>query len=104
LRDADGEVDAGWWVYLVRCGDGTLYAGVARDLDARLHAHRRGRGARYTRGRGPLELVHAEPAASRGAAQRREWAIKQMPLRAKLALIERGRQERGPQAGGGPDA
>ena len=45
-----------WWVYVLRCGDGTFYCGVAVDVARRLQAHQNGRGARYTRGRGPLEL------------------------------------------------
>jgi hypothetical protein len=53
---------AAWFVYLLTCGDGTFYTGVARDVAARLEQHRSGRGARYTRGRGPLALVRAESA------------------------------------------
>ncbi|HET8715147.1 MAG TPA: GIY-YIG nuclease family protein [Holophagaceae bacterium] len=49
-----------WTVYLLRCGDGTLYCGIARDAEARLAQHQAGKGAKYTRGRGPLKLVHAE--------------------------------------------
>lgn len=75
-----------WWVYVVRCADGSLYTGVARDLDARLAAHNAGRGARYTRGRGPVTLVHREAAADRASAQRREAAIKRLPAMAKAAL------------------
>lgn len=66
-----------WSVYLARCADGTLYTGVARDAAARIAAHNAGRGARYTRTRLPVTLVHAEPARDRSAALRREWAIKQ---------------------------
>ena len=46
-----------WYVYLVRCADGTLYCGIARDVAARIRAHDAGKGARYTRGRGPLTLL-----------------------------------------------
>jgi putative endonuclease len=77
-----------WCVYLLRCGDGTLYAGITNDLGKRLDAHRSGKGARYTRGRGPLELVHAEPARTRSAAQRREAALKRLRRAAKLALLD----------------
>jgi uncharacterized protein (TIGR02453 family) len=76
-----------WHVYLLRCGDGSLYTGVTTDLPARLAAHRAGRGAAYTRGRGPLELVHAEPAESRSAALRRELQIKRMNRNAKEAMV-----------------
>ena len=75
-----------WIVYLLRCGDGTLYAGITNDLDARLAAHRSGRGARYTRGRGPLEVVHVERRRSKGAALRLEYALKRMRRADKLAL------------------
>ncbi len=78
----------GWHLYLLRCGDGTLYCGIAVDVEARLEAHRQGRGARYTRGRGPLELVYQEPCAGRGEALRRERAVKALPRARKLALAE----------------
>src|SRR5438105_1943679 len=80
---------ARWHVYLLLCGDGTLYAGVARDVNKRLAAHRAGKGARYTRGRGPLALVHHEPARDRSAASRREHQLKQLSRREKLALLRR---------------
>ena len=76
-----------WQVYLLRCGDGTLYTGATNDLDRRLARHASGRGARYTRARLPVELVHAERARGRSAALRREAAIKRLDRRAKLALI-----------------
>ena len=80
-----------WYVYLLRCGDGTLYAGITDDLDRRLAAHRAGRGAKYTRGRGPLELVYAEEQPDKPAALRREAAIKKLRSPAKEALIEGGK-------------
>ncbi len=75
-----------WIVYILRCGDGTLYTGITPDLDARLEAHRSGKGARYTRGRGPFEVIHQEPAASKSDACRRELAVKRLSRAAKLAL------------------
>ncbi|MGE5047597.1 MAG: GIY-YIG nuclease family protein [Deltaproteobacteria bacterium] len=81
-----------WCVYLLRCGDGTLYAGITNDLSKRLGAHRSGRGARYTRGRGPLTLVHQEPARSKSAALRREHQLKRMRRREKLAFLDSLRQ------------
>ena len=75
-----------WFVYLLRCGDGTLYAGITNDLEARLVAHRSGRGAKYTRGRGPLEVVHVERRRSKPAALRREHALKRMRRAEKLLL------------------
>ncbi len=81
--------EATWWIYVVRCVDGTLYTGVARDCEARIDAHNAGLGAKYTRNRRPVTLVYAEAADSRSAAQQREWAIKRLNRRQKLALIGR---------------
>ena len=83
-----------WCVYLIRCGDGTLYAGMTNDLERRIAAHESGRGARYTRGRGPLTVVHVERKRSRSSALKREAALKRLDRRAKLALLA-------PAAGGG---
>lgn len=75
-----------WHVYIVRCADESLYTGIARDLDSRIARHNEGTGAAYTRARRPVVLVHQEPAADRGAALRREAAIKRLPVAAKRAL------------------
>ena len=75
-----------WGVYILRCGDGTLYTGITDNLPRRLEAHRPGRGAKYTRGRGPLALVYWEEQTDRAAASRREWAIKQLTRTEKEAL------------------
>src|SRR5438105_8030155 len=80
---------ARWYVYLLRCGDGTLYAGATTDVESRLAAHREGRGARYTRGRAPLSLVLCEPQMDRSSALRRECALKRLRRRDKLALLAR---------------
>ena len=80
----------GWVVYILRCGDGTLYTGCTNDLPHRLEAHRGGRGAKYTRSRLPVELAYQEEAADRPAALRREAAIKRLTRQEKLKLIERG--------------
>lgn len=76
------------FVYLLRCGDGSLYTGWTNDLPARLRAHRSGSGAKYTRSRLPVELVYTEECADRSEALRREAAIKRLPRAKKLALIE----------------
>lgn len=75
------------FVYIVRCADGTLYTGYARDPRARETAHNRGRGARYTAGRGPVMLVYSERCRSRSAALRREYRVKRLSRRRKQALI-----------------
>ena len=77
-----------WYVYILRCGDGTLYTGITDDVSARLEAHRSGKGAKYTRGRGPLELVFREKAESHSDAAKREWQIKQLTRAQKLALCK----------------
>lgn len=76
-----------WWVYLLRCRDGTLYCGIALDVAARLKQHQEGRGAKYTRGRGPLELVFQEACGSKAEALRRERVVKRLQRAAKEALI-----------------
>ena len=78
-----------WHVYLARCGDGTLYTGITTDPARREAAHNAGRGASYTRARRPVRLVHLEPVADRGAALRRELAIKRLPRHAKEQLVTR---------------
>ena len=60
-----------WYIYILRCGDGTLYTGITDDVPRRLAAHRSGKGAKYTRGRGPLELVYQEKVPDKSAALRR---------------------------------
>ena len=78
--------DKKWFVYLLRCGDGTLYCGITDDVQRRLEAHRAGKGAKYTRGRGPLELVYTEECESCSAALKREHAIKNLSRMQKLKL------------------
>ena len=75
-----------WYVYMLRCGDGTLYTGVTDNVERRLAAHRSGKGAKYTRGRGPLELVYVEEVFDKSAALKREIAIKHLTRGEKDAL------------------
>jgi len=76
-----------WWVYLLRCADGSLYAGSTTDVDARARAHNDGRGARYTSGRRPVVVVYVEGCGSKSAALRREHALKRLTRREKETLI-----------------
>jgi len=78
---------AEWHVYMLRCADHSLYTGVATDLEARVATHNAGKGAKYTRGRLPVKLVYQEVVADRGAALKREHAIKRLPAAAKRRLI-----------------
>jgi putative endonuclease len=79
-----------WTVYLLRCRDGSLYAGATNDLARRVAAHQAGRGGAYTRSRLPVRVVYREALPSHGAALRREAALKRLSRAAKLALV-RGR-------------
>jgi len=77
-----------WFVYIARCADGTLYTGVTTDVARRIREHNDSpKGARYTSGRRPVALMHAERRASRAAALAREAAIKRLPRAQKLALM-----------------
>lgn len=76
------------FVYMLRCKDGSLYTGWTNDLKHRLAMHNSGRGAKYTRGRGPLKLVYSEELPDKEAALRRECAIKKLRRKQKLALLQ----------------
>ena len=78
-----------WVVYVLRCGDGSLYTGITNHLARRLAAHRAGTASRYTRSRRPVRLVYQERRRTRSAALRREAAIKRLPRAAKLELLGR---------------
>ena len=82
-----------WKLYILRCGDGTLYTGITTDVEKRLEAHRTGKGAKYTRGRGPLELVYTEECESYSSALKREYAIKQLSKGEKVALFSEKQQK-----------
>ena len=82
---------AGYYVYLLRCADGSLYCGWTTDPEARLAAHNERRGAKYTRSRLPVELVYLEQYEDRHEALSREWHIKRMSRAEKEKLIPAGR-------------
>jgi len=82
-------------VYLVRCSDGSLYAGITTDLERRVREHNSGRGAAYTRSRRPVILVYDELAGDRSAALRREAALRRLDRAGKLALVRVRRKRRG---------
>ena len=77
-----------WYIYILRCGDDTLYTGITDDVEKRFAAHAAGKGAKYTRGRGPLILVYTEEVEDKSAALKREHAIKKLPRTEKLKLID----------------
>jgi putative endonuclease len=76
-----------WIVYILQCGDGTLYTGITNDFTKRLAAHNNGNGAKYTRGRRPLHEAYSELAIDRSTAQKRESSIKKLSRTGKLQLI-----------------
>lgn len=77
-----------WYVYMVRCCDGSLYTGITKDIARRIKAHNSGKGgARYTRSRRPVTLVYSEQVGSRSAAARLEYRFKRMPPAQKKLLI-----------------
>lgn len=78
------------YTYLLRCADGTFYCGWTNHLMERVRMHNEGRGAKYTRGRRPVELVYYEEFATRQEAMRREYAIKRLSRKDKQLLMERG--------------
>jgi putative endonuclease len=82
--------DAGAWVYMLRCRDGSLYTGWTVDLERRLGRHRAGTGSRYTRSRLPVVLAFAVPMSDRTAARREEARIKRLSRAGKLALLRAG--------------
>lgn len=85
-------MESQWKLYILLCGDGSLYTGISPDPLQRLEAHRQGKGAKYTRGRGPLQLVYVEDCGTHSQALRREIQVKALSREEKLALIECSRK------------
>ena len=77
-----------WFVYILRCADGTLYTGITNDLTRRCEQHNAGTASRYTRCRLPVELVYQEEPTTKGKALKRELAIKALRRKEKEALIQ----------------
>lgn len=76
------------YTYIVKCSDGSLYTGWTTDIEKRIEAHNAGKGAKYTKARRPVELVHLEEFSTKEEAMKREYAIKQLTRKAKEALIK----------------
>lgn len=79
-----------WYLYMVRCRHGSLYTGIATDVESRLVDHRANKGAKYLRGRGPLKLVFKEQIGKKGRALKVERKVKNLPRHKKEALIKTG--------------
>ena len=86
-------MESQWYLYVLRCGDGTLYTGITTDVERRFAAHQSGKGAKYTRGRGPLELLHQEGCGDHAQALKREYAFKRLSREQKLLFLEQARRE-----------
>jgi putative endonuclease len=83
-----------WHVYMVRCADDSLYTGCTNDLRKRVAAHNAGKGARYTRSRGPVEMVWSVRVKDKSAALSREYRVKQLSRAEKLALVRKTKKRR----------
>ena len=88
IQNMKAEGPSEWSVYILRCGDGSLYTGIAKDVENRLKRHRCGKGATYTRTHLPVELVYEEPGLSRSAALMREAYFKRLPKGKKEILVK----------------
>jgi putative endonuclease len=83
-----GEKAAGeYYVYILKCADGSLYTGWTTQLERRIHAHNSGKASKYTRSRLPVELVYYEAVESKSEALKREYAIKRLSRDGKLGMI-----------------
>lgn len=81
-------MESKWSVYILRCADDTLYTGITDNIERRISLHNSGKGAKYTRGRGPVTLCYQEVCCNKGAALRREHEIKSLNRVQKLAIIK----------------
>jgi len=87
IKEALGVRADPWYVYILKCADGTLYTGITNDLEARLKKHNSGKGAKYTRGRTPVEIVHSQQWSDKSRALKAEFSLKKKTRAQKLALI-----------------
>ena len=94
-RDTDASTDTAHYVYVLRCADDTLYTGYTTDPARRTAEHDAGAGAKYTRGRTPVELVHVERFDTKSGAMSREYAVKQLTRAQKDRLVEGERSAAG---------
>jgi len=79
-----------WFLYMIRCGDNTLYTGITTDIKRRIAEHRGKGGAKYLRGRGPLRLVYKKKAGTRSEALKMEYMVKRMKKKEKEEMIKKG--------------
>lgn len=84
---ADQQIESGWHVYIIRCSDDSLYTGITTDVERRFRQHAMGKGARYFRGRLPMQVIYQECGFSRSSATAREARIKKLSRSEKLLLV-----------------
>lgn len=82
-----------WWVYILKCADGTLYTGITNNIEKRIQKHNQGVGAKYTRSRAPVHLLYSEQFENRSEASQREYSIKQLSLKQKKELVSETKSE-----------
>lgn len=82
-------IEQTWKLYILRCRDDSLYTGITTDVEKRFAAHQAGKGAKYTRGRSPLELVYEEDCGDHSTALKRELEVKGLSREEKLKMIEK---------------
>ncbi len=87
VSEGNTKMESTWYLYILRCKDDTLYTGITTDVQKRLEVHQSGKGAKYTRGRGPLELVYSESCGSHSQALKRELQVKALSREEKKSLI-----------------
>ncbi|MHB8055781.1 MAG: GIY-YIG nuclease family protein [Candidatus Aminicenantales bacterium] len=92
--DFSESAGAAWFLYILRCSDGSLYTGVTTDIDRRLKMHQEGKASRYTRTHRPVELVYREECGSRSKALTRECAVKSLPRERKEKLLSEAKTEK----------
>ena len=99
---AAGQGGGSWYVYLLRCADGSFYCGSTNDPERRLKAHNEGRGAKYTRSRGPCEIAYLESCGTKREAMSREWHLKKLD-HGERALLAAAWAGTGEENGGGTE-
>ncbi|OGF47465.1 MAG: hypothetical protein A2452_03005 [Candidatus Firestonebacteria bacterium RIFOXYC2_FULL_39_67] len=90
-----------WYVYILKCIDGTFYTGITNDIKKRIETHNKGKGAKYTRGRVPVEIVYKKRCKDKSGASKKEARIKQSGKAVKLEIINKYKQKEG-QSNKGP--
>ena len=88
-RKKKGRPPCSWFVYILKCGDGTLYTGITNDLARREAQHNSGTASRYTRSRRPVKIIYQEPCRNRSAALKKEYAVKSLTRKGKEDYIDR---------------